>query len=260
MCDSGIYAIENKLNGEVYIGSTKNFKSRWSQHKGMLIKNSHHSKPLQKAVQECGLDNFVFYILEEVEDTSTLISKEQEYFDTFKPYHEDFGYNMAHKAGKPSFDIEALYNKNTIKKEDFQKILDLRKNNFTMGKIGLELGYDESVIYIFLRGVSRLSRIINPSIEGFSKIKIPKETKNLLMEMFLEGRSLQEIHQVTGIKPVTITGILTRKGFKKPFRGIDEVPLLEDIRRGMICKEAMEKYGISQNTFYTRKRKLKLIN
>lgn len=53
--DAGyIYAIRNTVNGNAYIGSTTNYKSRWFTHKSLLRKGKHHSFILQRAWDKYG--------------------------------------------------------------------------------------------------------------------------------------------------------------------------------------------------------------
>ena len=58
-----IYSIENKVNGNCYIGSTINYKSRWRDHKTTLRHGRHHSFILQKAWDKYGENNFEFKLL-----------------------------------------------------------------------------------------------------------------------------------------------------------------------------------------------------
>ena len=46
---SSIYKIINKINGKYYVGSTKNTKKRWRNHKWNLNHKCHHNDYLQKA-------------------------------------------------------------------------------------------------------------------------------------------------------------------------------------------------------------------
>jgi len=82
---SGIYQIRNLINNKVYIGSAVNFSARRSRHFKELKGNTHHSILLQNSFNKHGIDNFVFEILEIVEDKFKLIEREQFYFNTLKP-------------------------------------------------------------------------------------------------------------------------------------------------------------------------------
>lgn len=67
----GIYKIENKVNGKVYIGESNNIKKRWDEHIEDLNNNKHHSYKLQIAWNKYGKDNFSFEILEEIDKLET---------------------------------------------------------------------------------------------------------------------------------------------------------------------------------------------
>ena len=84
MKEIGIYKIENKVNNKCYIGSSKNIKKRWQEHKRTLKKGTHHSKALQNAWNKYGEENFIFEILCNCLFDELLI-KEQEYFNIIKP-------------------------------------------------------------------------------------------------------------------------------------------------------------------------------
>lgn len=81
---SGIYKITHIQSGRFYIGSAKNFKSRWNTHKQDLAKNKHHSKYLQAIYNKYGKDSISYEIIEYCEIEKLLI-REQFYLDTMKP-------------------------------------------------------------------------------------------------------------------------------------------------------------------------------
>ena len=91
---SGIYKIENTVNGKRYIGSSVNIAKRRRQHLNLLHKNKHHSIYLQRAFNKWGECAFEFSVLEIVPDVQLLLSVEQHYLDTLK--HE---YNTYPTAG-----------------------------------------------------------------------------------------------------------------------------------------------------------------
>lgn len=99
---SGIYKITNKLNGRVYIGSSKEFKRRWTQHAYSLKTQRHNNKFLQADFNKCGEDAFVFDVIE-VTDGKTkeqrLLLEEiyiHQYYDKGKTC-----YNLSTKAVSP---------------------------------------------------------------------------------------------------------------------------------------------------------------
>jgi group I intron endonuclease len=66
---SGIYKLVNKLNSRIYIGSAKEFKSRWQSHARHLRSGKHSNKYLQNDFNKCGEEMFEFHILELTEGT-----------------------------------------------------------------------------------------------------------------------------------------------------------------------------------------------
>lgn len=88
-----VYYIINKLNGDVYIGSSLEVKKRFNKHKSQLKRGIHHSAILQRAWNKYGEDNFDFIIKDEVE-FDLLIETEQKHIDDTKPK-----YNINQIAG-----------------------------------------------------------------------------------------------------------------------------------------------------------------
>lgn len=91
---SGIYKIENLVNGKCYIGSAVNFTNRESVHRRGLNKGSHHSQKLQRAWDKYGPSSFVFMLVEIVEQSENLIACEQRWIDALQPE-----YNISMVAG-----------------------------------------------------------------------------------------------------------------------------------------------------------------
>lgn len=91
----GVYILKNIINNKVYVGSTKNFYSRFSQHKNEVLNGNHQSKSLQKDANIYGIEKFLFQVIEETVDR---ISREQFYFDYFKSCNPEYGYNSGKSA------------------------------------------------------------------------------------------------------------------------------------------------------------------
>lgn len=93
-----IYFIKNMLNNKLYVGSTKNFKSRKIQHKSDLKLNRHKNSRLQSDHDLYGYENFEFIIVEEKIDSEKRYEREQHYIDYYDSYDQNKGYNISHNA------------------------------------------------------------------------------------------------------------------------------------------------------------------
>lgn len=82
---SGIYCIQSLTNNKKYIGSSINVFKRRNQHFSSLKNLKHKNKHLQSAYNKYGKDNFIFYVIEFVENKNDLISREQYHIDNEKP-------------------------------------------------------------------------------------------------------------------------------------------------------------------------------
>lgn len=96
---SGVYKIENRADGKVYIGSAVDIGKRWSVHLHLLRGGKHHSNHLQSAWNKYGQEVFGFFIIEFVEDKSTLITREQYWLDFYHSANDRLGYNICPTAG-----------------------------------------------------------------------------------------------------------------------------------------------------------------
>lgn len=114
---SAVYKITNTVTGDFYIGSSKNVKKRWADHKCKSTWNKCLNNPMYLDMKEFGVDKFSFEILEEVEIAS-LKEAEQQFIEALQP-----AYNNRNANG---FDIERYkkYQKNyreTDKSKEYQK-------------------------------------------------------------------------------------------------------------------------------------------
>lgn len=92
---SGIYEILNTVNGKRYIGSAKNFKVRWGEHRSLLRRKCHHSIHLQRAWDKHGEQSFIFQAILACTPTKQVLEfHEQFMFELLKPE-----YNILPTAG-----------------------------------------------------------------------------------------------------------------------------------------------------------------
>jgi group I intron endonuclease len=91
---SEIYKIENLINHKLYIGSAVNFKNRRSRHLYLLKNKNHYNKHLQASYDKHGEENFIFEIIEYVDDKEMLLDREDYYIDLYNSNDKRFGYNQ----------------------------------------------------------------------------------------------------------------------------------------------------------------------
>lgn len=124
---SGIYKIICKTNGKIYIGSAVNLGKRKSSHFETLTKGSHKNKHLQSAFKKYGICNFVFEIIEIVEDKKLLIAREQHWITQTNCFDKKIGFNICPIAGSS---LGVKHSEETRKKRSILNI----GNKFNLGK------------------------------------------------------------------------------------------------------------------------------
>ena len=94
--NSGIYKIENVVNGKIYVGSAINFSNRFIRHKTALKHDNHCNEHLQRTWNKYGKENFKFEIIENCIEEK-LLFREQFWIDKLEVVKK--GYNMCPTAG-----------------------------------------------------------------------------------------------------------------------------------------------------------------
>lgn len=93
--EGGIYKIQNKVNGKLYVGRTKNFQRRFKQYEYDFKHRRlrHINDYLMNSMEKYGFENFEFTPLEYCEYE---IQPERELFwmEFLNSTHRDFGYNL----------------------------------------------------------------------------------------------------------------------------------------------------------------------
>lgn len=86
---SAVYKIINTVTGDFYIGSSKNVKKRWADHKVPSTWKQHLNNPMYLDFQKYGLDKFDFQVIEEVE-VASLRKIEQQFIEILKPTYNNY--------------------------------------------------------------------------------------------------------------------------------------------------------------------------
>ena len=114
---SAVYKITNAITGDFYIGSSKNVKHRWTDHKIHSTWNKCPNNPMYLDMQKYGVDKFAFEIIAEVEEDS-LKETEQQFIEILNPT-----YNQMNAKG---WDIERY--------KEYQKEYQKEYNKSDKGK------------------------------------------------------------------------------------------------------------------------------
>lgn len=163
-----VYMIENNITNEAYIGETFNYERRKQEHKDELNSNSHHSYKLQNAWNEHNEDNFIFKILEELDDVGSpyknkmqLIYLEGKYINQYDSINK--GYNIENTieeilSGRKvimSKKLDVKYLTYLINHNEFSQELNLDSKNIKIIK-------EEEIINYFSKLPNKLFYSVNP--------------------------------------------------------------------------------------------------
>ena len=131
-----IYKITNQINGKVYIGKTLNTKERrWKEHCGDFTTERCRNRPLYRAMNKYGIENFT---IEEIEECSPEAVNERE-----KYWIEQYG---SFKRG-----YNATVGGDGKQYVDYDLICSLYKEVQSVKKVALLAGVCESTVHVALK-------------------------------------------------------------------------------------------------------------
>ena len=109
----GIYRIINTITGDSYIGSSKDIKERWRNHKKPSTWKRSSNNKLYQDMEKYGVDKFELQILAEAE-VGSLKEIEQQFIETLKPT-----YNNRNAKG---WDTERYKERHKERNKEYRKI------------------------------------------------------------------------------------------------------------------------------------------
>lgn len=237
----GIYKIQNNVNGKVYIGKAKNFKSRWSKHKGELnkeIRSKDCNRYLFNSVKKHGFHNFSFHILEVISiDSDKGFYSERELFwmDEYNSCDRNFGYNLRRDSSSQTFvheDTIALQREimkgegnpnygNRWSEEQKQYMSELKKEGFRNGTLTVNLENTYKAIEVRNKRweenpelKEEMKRKVSEIHNVYEYLKIDKETGEII-EVFQNKLEIKNKYPQIG-KTVVLS---VCNGFKKSYMG-----------------------------------------
>ena len=86
---SAVYKITNIITGDSYIGSSKNIKRRWTDHKKPSTWKRCPNNQMYLDMKKYGKDKFEFQILAEVEPEKLKVA-EQQFIEKLKPTYNNY--------------------------------------------------------------------------------------------------------------------------------------------------------------------------
>ena len=94
-----VYKITNTITGDFYIGSSKDVKRRWAEHKRKSAWNKQPNNPMYIDMNKYGVDKFAFEVLEVLEEVEIdkLKETEQLFIEKLHPTYNDInakGWNV----------------------------------------------------------------------------------------------------------------------------------------------------------------------
>lgn len=84
----GVYKIVNTVTNDFYIGSSKDVKKRWANHKCPSTWENYPNSQLYKDMQKYGVDKFDFQVLLTTE-SENLKKAEQQFIEKLKPTYNN---------------------------------------------------------------------------------------------------------------------------------------------------------------------------
>jgi group I intron endonuclease len=205
---AGIYQIRNKVNGNIYIGSSNHLYRRYADHLKYLNRNNHSNPKLQNSWNRYGEGNFEFSILEYC-NVVDLVVREQWYIDNINPQ-----FNIAKVVGTPNTPkagtVEAM--------ERSKKNLEARKksawcNSEELHQImsNLMKGRWNDLVYKESRSVETKDLWNNSEYREKQKHahrKIDETNRIRIREMKAQGYKISEIVVAYQVSRATIDRIL----------------------------------------------------
>jgi len=190
-----IYIIKNLINNKVYVGQSKRFKTRISQH----FRSSKHENcpyPIGRAIKKYGKENFSVEVIEEI-DESRADERERHWISHFDSVNPQKGYNL--ESGGNSLKTLSEETRRKISEsrrvwyeslnEEELKAYCAKRKNMVRSEDGL--ANNKKAVLQALKGVRKTSEHCERIRQALFKLTI--EQAKEMQELSLRGVSAKEL-------------------------------------------------------------------
>lgn len=182
---SGIYKIENLINGSIYIGRSCNILKRWHNHKSKLKKNIHNNKELQKDWNLFGEYVFKFEILE-ICNRDYFYKQEDFWIKELDTYNNGYNKTTGNNGGW------SKYSQNTINE---MLLLYNNRNSIPMVAKLLDIPIATVKDIICKSGISRSYKEAKQIYYEDNTIFTDENVK-IMVNLYNEGKTCSEIAEI----------------------------------------------------------------
>lgn len=201
---SGIYCIENKVNGKRYIGQSNNIERRRYEHMKLLRKGNHNNEYLQNSVNKYGINNFSFDVMAYC-NIEKLNELEVKYIHDYDTMNKAKGYNLRDGGDRTTLSLESR-----------EKISQTRLRRIANGDIKV-LGHEYSRESIDKMRRSSAIRWSNcDEVEGMSiaKSTIPIDVVKKIKLMLFNDCTVNDVAITTSVELDKVNHIYNLQSFK----------------------------------------------
>lgn len=244
-----IYCYTNKITGTKYIGQTINPEERYNQHKSNAFNpnSREYNSTFHKKIRQYGWDNFIYEILEEIEDSTKLDEAEIKWIAYYDSYHN--GYNDTPggrgRSGPLSDETKKKISLNKEESLTEEEIIAIRKayanhesptqyyNDHYLGKM-----HFNSFLNIW---IGRKYKTIMPEvIENGRHNKLTQELANKIREEYIKGNeTYQTLADKYKIGKCTVRDVIKGKTWKN--NEIQSIEINTNKKR-ILCIETQKIY------------------
>lgn len=192
-----IYKITNNINNKIYIGMTvKTIEERWIEHLRDSKRENIQNRPLYKAINKYGSENFKVEELEEVLDENQLFEKEKYWIEYFEAYK--YGYNATTGGdGRPYLDYNLIV----------KTYLEVKNMNEVSRMLNIDAGHISTILKIKNIPTLTSEEVGKNKGKNVAMLNEKKEIIKTFASLNEAGQYLLDIGLATGVRSSVRTHI-----------------------------------------------------